>query len=59
MVKKSHTNQSLLIALDLWKVNYQTWLIMYLKFTKNNVINARKETESNQNTILLGLKIID
>ena len=59
MVKKSHTNQSLLIALDLWKVNYQTWLIMYLKFTKNNVINAQKETESNQNAILLGLKIID
>ena len=37
IVKKSHTNQSLLIAIDLCKVDYQTLLIIYLKLTKNNV----------------------
>ena len=34
-------------------------LIPYLKFTKKNVKDARKEEKSNQYAILLGLKIIN
>ena len=33
MVKGLHTNLRLLIALDLYQANYQTLLIIYLKFS--------------------------
>ena len=33
MVKQLHTNQSLLIVLDLCRLHYQVLLIIYLKFT--------------------------
>ena len=42
-----------MIAIDLCKVNYQTFLITYLKLTKENVWNAR------ENVNLLDLKMID
>ena len=58
-VKQLHTNQRLLIALDLCQPHYQVLLITYLKFTKNNAKDARKEEKLNQYTILLNLKIIN
>ena len=59
MVQQLQTNQSLLIALDLCRSHYQSLLKTYLKFTKKNAKDARKEEKSNQYTILLGLKIIN
>ena len=59
MVKQSHTKLSLLIAADLWKVNYQTLLITNLKLTIRIAKNEWREKISNQNVMLLGLKIID
>ena len=59
MIKQLHTSYSLLIALDLCQTNYQILLINYLKFTKKNAKDARKEKKSSQNVILLGLKIIN
>ena len=41
-------------ALDLYQPHYQVTLITYLKFTKNNAKDARKEEKSNQDAILLG-----
>ena len=43
MVKKSHINQSLLIATDLSQLHYQIWLITYLAFMIKNVRDAWKE----------------
>ena len=43
---------------DLCKVNYQNLLITYLEFTIRNANHAWKK-KSNQNAILLALKIID
>ena len=37
-----------MIALDLCQPHYQVLLINYLKFTKNNAKNARKEKKTNQ-----------
>ena len=37
MVKQLHTNESLLIALDLCQLHYQNLLIIYLKFLAKNV----------------------
>ena len=43
------------MAIDLCKANYQTLLITYVELTIRNAIR----NASNQNEILLGLKIID
>ena len=51
--------KSLLIVLDLCQPHYQVLLITYLKFTKKNAKDARKEEKSNQYAILLVLKIIN
>ena len=59
MVKQLHTNWSLLVALDVCQPRYQSLLITYLKFTKKNPNDARKEEKPNQYAILLGLKIIN
>ena len=50
-----------MIAIDLCKANYETWLITYLEVTIRNPNHAWKEKKknTNQNAILLGLKIID
>ena len=57
--KQSCIKQSLLIAIDLCKANYQTWLITYLEVTIWNANHVWKEKKTNQNAILLGLKKID
>ena len=57
--KQPYTKSILLIAIDLCKVNYQTLLITYLKLTKKTAKHVWKGKKSNQNAILLGLKIID
>ena len=59
MVKQLHTKLSLLILADLCEVNYQILLITYLKLTVKTVKHAWREKISNQNVILLGLKITD
>ena len=59
MVKQLLTNKSSLIALDLCRSHYQVLLITYLKFTKKNAKDAREKEKSNQDAILLGLKIIN
>ena len=53
IVKKSHTNYSLLIDIDSCKVKYQTLLITYLKLIIKNAQNAK------ENVNLLDLKMID
>ena len=55
MVKQLHTNQSLLIVLDLCRLHYQVLLIIYLKFTTKNA----EIKIANLSVILLGLKIIN
>ena len=53
MAKQSHTNYSLLIALELCRPYYQSFLIIYLKFIVRNV-----ETKTvNLNVSLKDLKI--
>ena len=47
----------LLIVIHLCKVNHQTLLITYLEFIINNANHAWKEKKSNQNAVLLSLKI--
>ena len=42
----------ILIALDLFHDNYQTLLIIYLKFTAKSVETVKKERKSNQDVIL-------
>ena len=59
MIKQLHTSWSLLIASDLIRPHYQSLLITYLKFTKKNVKDARKEEKSNQCAVLLELKTIN
>ena len=59
MVKQLRTGESILIALDLFQPHYQVLLITYLKLTKKNVKDARKEEKSNQCAILLRLKILN
>ena len=58
-VKQLNTNQNLLIALDLCQPHYQVSLITYLKLTKKNGKDAKKENKTNRYAILLGLKIIN
>ena len=58
-LKQLRINQSLLIALDLCQINYQILLTTYLKFTKKNAKDARKEEKLNQYAILLELTIIN
>ena len=53
MVKQLHTNEILLITLDLCRLYYQFLLIIYLKFTAKNV----KIKTMNLSVILLDLKI--
>ena len=48
-----------MIALNLRRPHYQVLLITYLKFTKKNAKDAKKEEKSNQYAILLSLKIIN
>ena len=55
MVKQLHTNQSLLIVLDLCRLHYQVLLIIYLKFTTKSA----EIKIANLSVILLGLKIIN
>ena len=55
IVKQLHTNENLLIALDLCQPHFQVSLITYLKFTAKNV----EIKTVNQHVILVGLKIID
>ena len=53
MTKQSHTSQSLLIALELCRPYYQSFLIIYLKFIAKNV-----ETKTvNLNVSLKDIKI--
>ena len=51
MIKQSHTNESLLILVDLCEVNYQTLLITCLKLIIKIVKHAWREKISNQNVI--------
>ena len=53
MVKQLHTNQSLLIALDVCRPHYQVSLLIYLKFTTKNV----ERKIANLSVILLVLKM--
>ena len=48
-----------MIALDLCQPHYQVLLITYLKSTKKNAKDAKKEEKSNQYAISLSLKIIN
>ena len=47
-----------MIALDLCQANYQTFLIIYLKFTETSVEGVKKE-KPNQYAILLELEKIN
>ena len=58
MVKYKYKKKSLLIASDLCHPHYQILLITYLEFSKKNAKHVWKEKISNQNVILLGLKIL-
>ena len=57
--KQSRTKKSLLIAMNLCKADYQTLLITYLELTIRKANHAWKEKKSNQNVILVSLKIIN
>ena len=65
-IKKKHANGKTITyklkftdSCDLCQPNYQNLLITYLKFTKKNAKDVRKEKKSNQYAILLGLKTIN
>ena len=57
--KQSHTDQILLISIDLCQANYQILLITYQEFTIRNANHAWKEKDLGRNVNLSNLKMTD
>ena len=56
MVKKLHTNQSLLIALDLCQPHYQVLLITYLKLIKKKCKGCKEKRKIKSECDFIGIK---